>query len=65
LIEVVAADGERAVRASLIRVKRDLPYVDAFGVELAGDSSDHVLVTADFDFKPASRDVATEFLPAK
>jgi PIN domain nuclease of toxin-antitoxin system len=64
-IQVVAADGERAVRASLIKVKRDLPSVDAFGVELAGDSSDHVLVTADFDFKPASRDVAIEFLPAK
>jgi PIN domain nuclease of toxin-antitoxin system len=64
-IQVVAADGDRAVRASLIKVKRDLPYVDAFGVELAGDSADHVFVTADFDFKVASRDVAIEFLSAK
>jgi predicted nucleic acid-binding protein len=64
-LQIVAADGDRAVRASLIKIKRDLPYVDAFGVELAGDSGDHVFVTADFDFKPASRDVAIEFLPVK
>jgi len=64
-IQVVAADGDRAVRASLIKLKRDLPYVDAFGVELAGDSGQHVFVTADFDFKAASRDVAIEFLAAK
>jgi hypothetical protein len=49
----------------LIKLKRDLPYVDAFGVELAGDSGDHIFVTADFDFKPAARDVTIEFLPAK
>ena len=64
-IQVMAADGERAVRASLIKLKRNLPYVDAFGVELAGDSGEHVFVTADFDFKVASRDVAIEFLPVK
>jgi PIN domain nuclease of toxin-antitoxin system len=64
-LQVVAADANRAVRASLIKLKRDLPYVDAFGVELAGDSGDHIFVTADFDFKPAARDVAIEFLPAK
>jgi predicted nucleic acid-binding protein len=64
-IQVVGADGERAVRAALIKVKRDLPYVDAFGVELAGDSGEHVFVTADFDFKSVGRDVAVEFLPAK
>ena len=33
--EVVPADAERAVRASLIKLKRQIPYVDAFGVELA------------------------------
>ncbi len=64
-LQVVAADADRAVRAALIKVKRDLPYVDAFGVELAGDSGGHVFVTADFDFKVASRDVAIEFLPVK
>ena len=64
-IQVVAADGDRAVRASLIKLKRDLPYVDAFGVELADDSGDHVFVTADFDFKSVGRDVRVEFLPVK
>ncbi len=59
-LQVVAADADR-----VIKVKRDLPYVDAFGVELAGDSGGHVFVTADFDFKVASRDVAIEFLPVK
>jgi predicted nucleic acid-binding protein len=63
--EVVPADAERAVRASLIKLKRQIPYVDAFGVELAAETGDRVFVTADFDFKPASRDVTIEFLPAK
>ncbi len=63
--ELVPADAERAVRASLIKVKRQIPYVDAFGVELAAESADRVFVTADFDLKPASRDVKIEFLPAK
>ena len=64
-LQVVAVDADRAVRASLIKVQRDLPYVDAFGVELAGDSGRHVFVTADFDFKVVGRDVKIEFLPAK
>jgi PIN domain nuclease of toxin-antitoxin system len=63
--QIVPADEDRAVRASLIKVNRDIPYVDAFGVELTADSQEHVFVTADFDFKPASRDVKIEFLPAK
>jgi len=64
-LEIVSADADRAVRASLVKLKRGIPYVDAFGVELAADSGDRVFVTADFDFKPASREVAIEFLPAK
>jgi PIN domain nuclease of toxin-antitoxin system len=64
-LPVIAADADRAVRSSLIKLKRGIPYVDAFGIELASDSRDHVFVTADFDFKPASRDVKIEFLPAK
>src|SRR5580658_3127587 len=63
--ELVPADAERAVRAALIKVKRQIPYVDAFGVELAAESADRVFVTADFDFKRASRDVKIEFLPEK
>ncbi len=64
-LQVVAADADRAVGAALIRLKRGLPYVDAFGVELATGARDRVFVTADFDFKPASRDATIEFLPAK
>jgi predicted nucleic acid-binding protein len=63
--EVVPADGERAVRASLIKLRRQIPYVDAFGVELASEERDRVFVTADFDFKAAIHDAKIEFLPAK
>jgi PIN domain nuclease of toxin-antitoxin system len=64
-IQVVAVDGDRAVRAALIRFRRAVPYVDAFGVGLTADSRESVFVTADFDFKAAKRDVKIEFLPAK
>jgi predicted nucleic acid-binding protein len=62
---VVPAISERATRAALIKRNRKIPYVDAFGVELAASSSGQVLVTADFDLKPASKDVKIEFLPSK
>lgn len=64
-LPVVPADAGRAVRAALIKVKRKLPYVHAFGVELAAEQPDRVFVTADFDFKPAAGEVRIEFLPAK
>jgi predicted nucleic acid-binding protein len=64
-LPIIAADADRAVRSSLMKLKRGIPYVDAFGIELASDSGDHIFVTADFDFKPASRDVTIEFLPTK
>jgi predicted nucleic acid-binding protein len=63
--EIVPATAERAVRAALIKVRRKIPYADAFGVELVSESSDHVLVTADFDLKAAAHDVKIEFLPQK
>jgi predicted nucleic acid-binding protein len=63
-ISVVSADADRAVRAALVKLKRNVPYVDAFGVELAA-ASGRVFVTADFDFEAATRDVKIEFLPAK
>lgn len=63
--QVVAADADRAVGAALIKLKRGVPYVDAFGLELAASAGEGVFVTADFDFKPASRDVMIEFLPTK
>jgi predicted nucleic acid-binding protein len=63
--QIVPADADRAVRASLIKLQRDIPYVDAFGIGLAAEAKDRIFVTADFDFKPASRDVKIEFLPGK
>jgi PIN domain nuclease of toxin-antitoxin system len=63
-LRVVAADGDRAVRAALIKVESGIPYVDSFGVELAAGVSS-VLVTAECDFKAASQQVKIEFLPAK
>ncbi len=64
-IEVVPETAERAVRSGLIKTRKNIPYADAFGVELASDSSDHVLVTADFDVEPARQDVVIEFLSVK
>ena len=63
--QIIPVSGERAVRASLIKLKKSIPYVDSFGVELAADLLDSVLVTADFDLKPAHREVKIEFLPIK
>lgn len=63
--QIVPADGERAVRSAMLKLQRQIPYVDAFGIELTAESPDRVFVTADFDFKPASRDVKVEFLPIK
>jgi predicted nucleic acid-binding protein len=63
--EMVPVTADRAVKSALIKVERKIPYADAFGVELAGDSAEHVLVTADFDVKAAEDDVRIEFLPVK
>jgi len=63
--QIIPVSGERAVRASLIKLKKSIPYVDSFGVELASNLPDSVLVTADFDLKPAHREVKIEFLPIK
>jgi hypothetical protein len=63
--QLVPASPDRAVRASLIKLRRKIPYIDAFGVELATGSPEHVLVTADFDLKPCAPDIKVEFLPTK
>ncbi|HEY6180830.1 MAG TPA: PIN domain-containing protein [Terriglobales bacterium] len=63
--QIVPVTEDRAVRASLIKLKKNIPYVDSFGVELASDLPDSVLVTADFDLKPAQREVKIEFLSIK
>jgi predicted nucleic acid-binding protein len=64
-IKIVSSSGERAVRAAEIKVDRKIPYADAFAIELAMDSPDHLLVTADYDFKNVADLARIEFLPAK
>jgi predicted nucleic acid-binding protein len=62
---IVPADGERAVRAGNLRADHMIAYADGFALELAVESPDRVLVTADYGFKPFARLARIEFLPAK
>ncbi|MDR3772201.1 MAG: PIN domain-containing protein [Terracidiphilus sp.] len=64
-LEIIPATGERAVRASALRLERKISYVDGFALDLAMESGAHVLVTADYDFKPVAELARIEFLPAK
>ncbi len=64
-LEIVPASSERAVRAAELRVDRGISYADAFALELAMDSADHVLVTADYDFKAVDDLARIEYLPKK
>lgn len=63
--EIVAASGERAVRAAGLRVDRKIAYADAFALDLAMDSPEHILITADYGFKDVADLARIEFLPAK
>ena len=62
---IVPASAERAVRAAGLKVDRNIAYADSFALELAMESPDHVLVTADYGFKPVEDLAKIEFLPAK
>lgn len=64
-LRIVPVSAERAVRAAGLRIDRKIAYADAFAVELALDSPDHVLVTADYDFKAVADLARIEFLPAE
>jgi uncharacterized protein with PIN domain len=64
-LEIVAATEKRAVRAATLRLDRNISYVDCFALDLAMDSAEHVLVTADFEFKVVTDLASIEFLPAK
>jgi predicted nucleic acid-binding protein len=63
--EILPVTAECAVRAGELRVDRQLGYADAFALDLAMKSSDHILVTADYDFKSVEDLARIEFLPAK
>ena len=62
---IVSADAEHAVRAASLRVDRKIAYADAFALDLAMESIDHVLVTADYDFKAVNDLARIEFLSVK
>jgi predicted nucleic acid-binding protein len=62
---IVPASAERAVRAAELRIDRKIAYADAFALDLAMESGDHVLVTADYDFKAVDDLAQIEFLPLK
>jgi predicted nucleic acid-binding protein len=64
-IIIVPADSARATNAGRLKLKYNIGYADSFGVELALQSPDHVLVTADYGVKPAEHDIRIEFLPTK
>ncbi len=64
-LEIISVTAERAVRAALIKEDTKVPYIDAFGVEFAATSPDHIFVTADFDLKGAAHKGKIEFLPVK
>jgi predicted nucleic acid-binding protein len=57
--------GKRALHAAQLRMDRKIPYADAFALDLAMDSREHILVTADYDFKDVADLARIEFLPLK
>jgi PIN domain nuclease of toxin-antitoxin system len=61
---IVSATPDRAVHAAAIKVDRNIAYADGFAIDLAMDSPDHVLVTADYGFKSVSDLARIEFLPS-
>lgn len=63
--EIVPATADRAVRAAALRVDRKISYADAIAADLAMDSPQHILLTADYGFKSVEGMAKIEFLPAK
>ena len=64
-LHVIPVTAERAARAAAIHVDRKIPSADSYAIELAMDSPDHVLVTADYDFKDVDDLARIDFLPVK
>jgi predicted nucleic acid-binding protein len=64
-VGIVPVTAERAVRAAEFREDRKIAYADAFALELAMDSPNRILVTADYDFKAVDDLAQIEFLPVK
>ena len=64
-MELLSADAERTARAANLCADRQIACLDAFALELAIDSLDSVLVTADYQFKPVSGLAKVEFPSAQ
>jgi predicted nucleic acid-binding protein len=63
--KIVPASAERAEHAGELRIDRKIAYADAFALDLAMDSPEHILVTADYGFKDFADLARIEFLPLK
>jgi len=63
--EIVPATADHAVHAAQLKVDRNLAYADGFALDLAMESPDHLLLTADYGFKSVDDMARIEFLPAK
>ncbi len=65
-IRVMPATAERAYASAMIKHRYPkIGYADCFGIELASDSPNHSLITADYGLKPAEQAVTIQFLPPK
>ena len=64
-VEIIPATADQAVRAADLKVDRNFSYADAFALDLAMQSANHVLVTADYGFKTVDDLAHIEFLPTK
>ena len=64
-LRIITVTAERADRAGHIKSQFKIGYADCFGIEFAGDSPDHILVTADYGVKPVEQHITIEFLPSK
>jgi len=62
---IIPVSADRAVHAADLKVDRNIAYADSFAIDLAMDSREHILVTADYDFKAVEDLARIEFLPAK
>lgn len=64
-LQIIPVTAERAVHAGELRVDRKIAYADAFALDLAMQSPDRVLLTADYGFKAVADLARIEFLPVK
>lgn len=62
---VFAADQKCAESAARFKVDYGVGYADAFALDLAMQSADSVLITADYGFKAVESLARIEFLPVK